>query len=90
VSGVVAVVGIDEVDVGCGEDPQRVVVPAAVGCPGGWRRDWLYGRSSQSLGAIDEAVSSLEQCGVLVVCDGVLVLFSRALIRLDALSMIGA
>jgi hypothetical protein len=88
-TGAAAVGGIDQVDVRCGEDPQRVVVLAAVGCPGGWSRDWLYRRTGQSPEAIDEAITRLTHCGVLVVSDGVVVP-SPALLRLDALNMIGA
>ena len=83
-----AAVESDHVDVHYGENPQRVVAIALLGRPCGRPRAWLYHRTSLSPGAIDEAITMLEQCGVLV-ASARAVVPSPAFIRLDALNMIG-
>jgi hypothetical protein len=83
-----AAVETHHVDVGYGEDPQRVVVIALLGRPRGWPRAWLYPKTSLSPEAIDEAIIKLEACGVLA-ASARAVVPSPALIRLDALNMVG-
>jgi hypothetical protein len=83
-----AAVESDHVDVHYGENPQRVVVIALLGRPCGRTRAWLHRTSSLSLEAIDEAITRLEQCGVLT-ASALAVVPSPALILLDALNMIG-
>jgi hypothetical protein len=83
-----AAVESDDIDVHCGESPERVVMIALLDRPYGRTRDWLYHRTSLSREAIDEAITKLEQCGVLA-ASARAVVPSPAFIRLNALNMIG-
>jgi tRNA G10 N-methylase Trm11 len=70
------------------EHPERVVAIAVLECPGGRRRQNVYRTTSLSSEAIDTAIESLEQAGV-VVTTARTVRASAALARLDTLGLIG-